>query len=1087
MNLRSTTNKVLIYFVCLSPVFMIGMTNAQTTIETSEEEVIHAPALAQEVFGESRSLTYYSLRDYGSMIDELQQTVSIDFRNKPVRNALDELAEHAGFGIAYSSDWEVMNQRVSLALDDVTVVKGLELVLADTGYEAAISSRREIIFVRQPEALSEPEEVQETGGIAGRIIDQTTGEELPGTNVLIMDTNIGTSTDESGEFELQNIPEGEYVLLIHYLGYSAKEIEITIVAGETLQRDIRIRPDILEGEEVVLQTQALGQARAIQQQRTSSSIVNVVSEARLRELADANAAESVGRLPGVSIVRDGGEARNVAIRGMSSRYNNITFDGVRMPSTDFGGRSVDLNFISQEMLSGIELYKTNRPDLDADAIGGTVNFNLTRIPEETTTRLNLKGGYSGHINEFSNYGASISSSSRFFDNRLGVAGSLDIESNDRSSDELQNSYSVLRPAQAGEDFAPLETNSMITSITSETRERMGGSLMLDYEIPNGTIYLSGFGSRLNRDQGQLRRRLAFIENRQDWHFQTREIEVDVFSLRLSGEHLIPALGNAEVEWRASRSTSNRSHPFDHNTDFHERSGFSSDLDRRGPVEELASFAHNDFRNTELRRSDLVEQEASETDMIGQLDITMPYALSSNLYGNFKFGGKLFNKDRNRTYERLRLFMADQSDDELMAAEDREMVATDQGHISMFNYVDEGFERDNLFFGSFGAPIGLDRNLINTIPELHLRFYDRDLGAPINNQGGNELITAAYVMTELNIGSRLLFIPGVRYEHTNGDYEAMHGRIAGTNNHIGWLADTTATQSFDQWFPMAQLRYQMTDWMQVRASATRSSSRPNYAEIVPRQAIHPQSRNINRGNPGLKPSVAHNYDLAFTFYGNRLGLLAIGGFYKEISDLIFNRSQRVLDDYEELGLSINERNYLLDWPVNNPFDTSVRGVEIEWQNNFTHLPSPFNGLVINANITAMDTETQYPRSEAVRTAEGVVRVDTFRVGQKLDQPELIANLSVGYDYGGFSVRVTMLYQGEQLFAVGRRLEFDRHTESILRWDAVIRQRLMGDLMSVYLNLNNITNQPDSAILFSNAFPTRRQYFGQTFDLGVRVNF
>ncbi|MEX0780689.1 MAG: TonB-dependent receptor [Balneolales bacterium] len=927
----------------------------------------------------------------------------------------------------------------------------------------------------------------QTGVVKGVLTDEETGEALIGATVRIVGTDLGVSANRDGYYELTRVPAGEHLLEINFVGYAAETVNITIEDGETVELDVQLQMGVVEGEEITITSQALAQGRAIQQQLGSNSIVNVIDESRIREMPDANAAESVGRLPGVSINRDGGEAKNVSIRGMSPRYNSITVGGDRMPSTDLDGRSVDLHFLSQEMLSGIELFKSNRPDMDADAIGGTVNFNLARIPDQDIFRVNMKGGYSGQINSLSNFGGSLSGSTRLLNNSLGLAGSIDLARNDRSSDELLNSYNVLRPAREGESHAPLETNNMSIFDREETRDRMGGSIMADLNLTNGTIFFTTFASRLNRDMGEINRRLNLEGNSQNWFYREQDIEVDVLSNRLSGEHRFADLFNTFVEWRVSHSVSTRKHPYDHLVEFQELSAFNEGMDRRGDVENVANYAKNEFENTQLWRSNVVDIHSRERDFTGQLDFTVPYKFSDQIIGNLKFGGKHLLKYRDRTNEEAAFFAINHTPSQLIEEAGRQLITTDAGNIAMVNYTDNDFQRENLFLGNFGFPIGFSGNLLNEIPENHMHRYDEVLTSPMNNQHGTEAISAAYMMTELDIGPNLMFMPGVRYEYTDGEYDAVHGAASGTSDNIGWYSDTTATRDFDQWFPMFQVRYSMTDWFNIRAAYTKSSSRPNYTELVPRSRINPQSQFVNRGNPTLRPSRSTNYDLFFTFNSNRIGLFTVGGFYKDVEDLIFTRTRRVLGDYEELGLRSSENNYDLTEPLNNPLPTTVRGAEIEWQSNFTWLPSPLSGIVVNANLTFMNSETQYPLSTLVRSGGELIRVDTFRVGPMPQQPDYIANASVGYDYQGFSARVTMLHQGKQLFNISARPEQDGYTQSILRWDAIIRQRIYSDNMSVYVNLHNITNEPDGANMFNNAFPTKREYFGRAFDLGVRLTF
>ena len=130
-------------------------------------------------------------------------------------------------------------------------------------------------------------------------------------------------------------------------------------AGENynVEKDFSLSYTTIEGSEVIVTAQAKGQMDAINKQLNAKSLVNIISSDRIQELPDANAAETVARVPGVSIRREGGEGNKVVIRGLSPKYNNITVNGVKLASTDNDNRSTDLSMISQYMLDGIEVTK----------------------------------------------------------------------------------------------------------------------------------------------------------------------------------------------------------------------------------------------------------------------------------------------------------------------------------------------------------------------------------------------------------------------------------------------------------------------------------------------------------------------------------------------------------------------------------------------------------------------------------------------------------------------------------------------------------------------------------------------------------
>lgn len=193
------------------------------------------------------------------------------------------------------------------------------------------------------------------GVIKGRVIDSKTGDPLIGANLILAETaGIGAASDFKGYYRIDNVPAGEYTLKVTFIGYQPVEIKVSLKADETIIRDIEmVYGGALKGEEVVVTAQAKGQMSAINQQLASNVITNIVDESRIQELPDVNAAESIGRLPGVSIQRSGGEANKVEVRGLNPKYSLITVNGVELPATGSEDRSVNLSLISSNMLDGI--------------------------------------------------------------------------------------------------------------------------------------------------------------------------------------------------------------------------------------------------------------------------------------------------------------------------------------------------------------------------------------------------------------------------------------------------------------------------------------------------------------------------------------------------------------------------------------------------------------------------------------------------------------------------------------------------------------------------------------------------------------
>ena len=217
---------------------------------------------------------------------------------------------------------------------------------------------------------------QKSGNISGIVTDKKTGEPLPGANVFLEGTSLGAATSVNGQYAIRQVPPGDYNMMVKYIGYKEEKLAITVKSGATTEINVGLNYVTIESKTVTVTAQAEGQIQAINQQLASNTITNVVSSDRIQEIPDANAAESVSHLPGISIIRSGGEGQKVTIRGLAPKYNVMMVNGVRMQSTDRDDRSVDLNMIAPNILSGIEVTKALTADMDADAVGGTVNLKI---------------------------------------------------------------------------------------------------------------------------------------------------------------------------------------------------------------------------------------------------------------------------------------------------------------------------------------------------------------------------------------------------------------------------------------------------------------------------------------------------------------------------------------------------------------------------------------------------------------------------------------------------------------------------------------------------------------------------------------
>src|SRR5712692_1209800 len=266
-----------------------------------------------------------------------------------------------------------------------------------------------------------------SGAIAVRVTD-TTGVSLYAANVRLVGTPYTGATEQSGAFRFSAVPAGSYLVRVSALGYAPESSRVEVDGGQTATVAAALHPAAILLSPVAINAQRMGETKraALNHQQASANIVTVLSGDEIRALPNANAAEAAGRIPGVSIERDEGEGKFVQIRGTEPHLSNVTVDGSHVPGTEQGNRIPKLDDIPSDVLAAIEVSKTLTADMDADAIGGSVNL-VTKTPEGRP-RGYLSGQF-GHItllNHTTEQGGLVYGG-RSEDGRLGflLGGSLD--------------------------------------------------------------------------------------------------------------------------------------------------------------------------------------------------------------------------------------------------------------------------------------------------------------------------------------------------------------------------------------------------------------------------------------------------------------------------------------------------------------------------------------------------------------------------------------------------------------------------------------------------------------------------------------
>jgi TonB-dependent receptor len=973
---------------------------------------------------------------------------------------------------------------------------------------------------------------QGSGSIKGRVLDNETGSPLFGANLVVQNTSLGASTDLDGRFNIRSVPAGERTLRVSYVGYVAVTLEVTVTADSVLEQDFRLEARAITGQTIVVTAQARGQEAAINQQLASNTIANVVSQARIKELPDVNAAESIGRLPGVSIERSGGEANKVEVRGLDPKYTLITVNGVNLPATSTSDRSVDLSLISSNMLDGIVLKKAITPDMDADVIGGTIDLRLKEAPVDPEIHASAQGGYNQLQSYYKNYNFNLSASSRFFDGRLGVIANGNADNYDRSADKFQDSWNIFGAT------GQIVTGELQLREEKVNRKRAGASLVADYLIPNGKIVGNGFYNHLKSD-GQYHINDIWTPSAPystDRHFYQLEQTNSTTNVFTSAVGINQDFGWFHYDATVARSGTHYDNPNDRVWRFDQEAGAvdSTYTPTSTPIQvaQSASGASADTNGTVLAYLYLYSRRLTENQTSTQANFEVPLHLGEQFSGYIKTGGKIrwINRtnDQNQVGNGGLQYGNSSSNvnaafvylNQLFPQWKIDSLARSKGTGVPITPFLIDYTRSNFLNGQY--PLGLiyDQTRMNQMMDALIAAPDSlkrgtgiwlpySIGSFGNDYDGVERYQAAYLMGQFSLGHYLSLLPGVRWER---EYTLYHGERyaqvqagqAGEQPPAEFTRlSTERTNSF--WLPMVNAIIKPNDWLQVRLSRTSTLARPDYLEYAPISYISADHSYVQAANAGLKTSQSTNYDGSVSVFNNSIGLLSVDGFYKKVKDLVFYAAFKLpkggtLPDTNLIIPSTwySESSPQVNTYLNNPDPATYYGYEVEWQTHFWYLPSVLNGLVLNVNYSHIFSQMKLQYDSLIQTTVPTPRphIVSSLVPREIttrmpDQPAHILNITLGYDIGGFSARLSYLFQTDKLSSIGYSgvvptTALSTYAGAYSRWDLTVQQKL-GEHMELFANFTNLNNRPDQNFVGSAlTSPSYIEYYGFTMDVGLRYS-
>lgn len=923
---------------------------------------------------------------------------------------------------------------------------------------------------------------QKTGIISGKITEAETNFSLPGATIKLEDINKYTYSNQNGEFEFLNIPEGNYQVEITYIGYEKQTQEVKVEAGKNTNIKFVLITASNELENVVVIGDRLrGQAKALNKQKSNQNITNVISSDQTGRFPDANIGDALKRVQGITMQNDQGEARNIIIRGLAPNLNSVTLNGDRIPSAEGDNRNIQMDLIPADMISTIEVNKTLTSDMDADAIGGSVNLITRATPNGERISATLAGGY-GPIREKGNYTAGFVYGNRYLDNKLGVVFSTSYFNNIFGSDNVEAVW-------VKDDFENVYIEEYDVRKYDVQRIRNSFAFATDYKFNNNnSIYFNAmYNIRDDREnryraryrgidpiydvndniigfEGDVRRQTkGGIDNKKNKNARLERQKVQNYSI--GGEHLLsPKL---DMDWSVNYAEASEDRPNERYIEFQNR---DLDLDMnlnntRFPL--ITGIGDNSAEDFEFRTLSENNDYTEESEFGAKINFRVPFSIIENQKGRIRFGARLRIKDKFRNnnffeYEPI----------------------VDFGNLNTLQtsfYSGENWQAGSQYVpGTFASNSFLGNLDLNNAALFNKEDIPSEYLAL--NYKAKENIYAGYVRFDQDFNDKLSMIAGLRLENTFIDYTANY--IEDEEDLVGEINNTN---SYTNVLPSIAFKYNSEkDWV-YRAAFTTSIARPNYYALSPFLSVIPDDDSaIEAGNPNLKATYAYNFDLMLEKYYKSVGLLSGGVFYKKLNDFIYTyrdnqyTNAKFSQDFPNLANpipAVNPGNWSLTQERNGE-NVSVYGFEVAVQRQLDFIPGKFfKGLGIYLNYTFTDSE-----AKGITNADGEERKDVTLPGTA---PHMF-NSSLSWENKKFSARISLNYAADYLDELGGDSFDDRFYDKQTFIDANASYKFTSKLR-VFAEANNLTNQPLRYYQGVAARTMQMEYYQARFNLGLKFDF
>jgi TonB-dependent receptor len=892
------------------------------------------------------------------------------------------------------------------------------------------------------------------------------------------------------------------IVLLSLLGAGATQAATGDAEGADTDTNPTRNTRALDEITVLAQRSTPEVARAAQQQ--ASNFINLATAEEIARLPDVNTGEAIRRVPGISLETDTGEGRYINIRGLDADLNSTTFGGLRLPPTNNSspsgaGRAVAFDSIPIGFVGAIKVTKSNLPEQDAEALGGTIDITPKTAPADGKPFADVKLGTGEELLRhtwitdlagtaglrFGGHGGydpfSVLITASVYTDRRGIddaeAGFIDNQVGgipDKAFAGFEQRYYRYHRERHGYGadfgFAPNAENQYFIRyydagyseavIRNRLSWNFNGAPTVDPTDANGFDDTGTFTKTLRDEKEYLDSKVAEI----------------------GGKNLFDG---ATLDYHVGYTKGTYYKPYDYNSNF-DNPGTANvfydntTLPNWPVVRVLPATAGNGTVNIDPANASGYVLTGLGTQVQHSDDHEL--GIGANLAIPTHFTDRSDEEIKVGVNARIRNKTGDQTSDSVTTPPALALSSAVYGNSINFyqDHYANGPQIDGATLrAAYAAALAAGNITGDPVNDLLSSVHDK------------EDVYAVYGQYQFGYGP-LGVVAGVRVEHTKATYGGYASDNSGSaafagcpipdpvNNAGVHVCPISNVHSYTNAFPTAQVRYEINPDLIARASVSSTIARPGFQQVTAATVIDSGSGDVITGNPNLKPTTATGLDLAIEKYLPHAGIASAGFFAKEIKDYIVPDVQQVAGGAQNLGGNLGIHKVI---SYENAAKAHVFGFET---NLVSHVKDwadgALGGLGVSANWTWVQSKYNIPVADP---ATGLTTQS--RSSMLPSSSRNTFNAELLYDDHGLNVTLGAYYTSKNIFGLGNTAALDVWTQERFSVDFGSQYKVT-EPFSVYLNAKNLTN---TALKFTEGPGDnriiQREFYGITWQIGGTYKF